>query len=172
MSVFHRLEPVPYDRLTVAELLDALGERTPSPASGAAIAVTGALAAATAELAARFADDDGAVERAQGLRNRFIVLADDDADAYQAFMADRSDENRSRTVEVPLAMAEAGLEVVRLGRGLEGRLSRAVAGDAAAAAILARSVVAAACRLVSINAREGDERVERAERLAADAGAR
>jgi formiminotetrahydrofolate cyclodeaminase len=162
---------VPYDRLTVAELLDALGERTPSPASGAAIAVTGALAAATAELAARFAGDDDAVERAQDLRNRFIVLADDDANAYQAFMDDRSDENRSRTVDVPLAMAAAGLETVRLGRALEERVSRAVAGDAAAAAILARSVVAAACRLVSINARADDERVERAERLAADAGA-
>ena len=162
---------MPYDRLTVAELLDALGERTPSPASGAAIAVTGALAAATAELAARFAGDDDAVERAQDLRNRFIVLADDDANAYQAFMDDRSDENRSRTIDVPLAMAAAGLETVRLGRALEERVSRAVAGDAAAAAILARSVVAAACRLVSINARADDERVERAERLAADAGA-
>ena len=73
---------MPYDRLTVAELLDALGERTPSPASGAAIAVTGALAAATAELAARFAEDEDAIERAQGLRNRLIVLADEDADAY------------------------------------------------------------------------------------------
>ena len=162
---------MPYDRLTVAELLDALGERTPSPASGAAIAVTGAIAAATAELAARFADDDDAVEHAQDLRNRFIVLADDDANAYQAFMDDRSDENRSRTIDVPLAMAEAGVEVVHLGRALEDRLRRAVAGDAAAAAILARSVVAAACRLVSINAPEGDERIERAERLAADAGA-
>jgi hypothetical protein len=41
---------MPYDRMTVAELLDALGERTPSPASGAAIAVTGALAAVPFEV--------------------------------------------------------------------------------------------------------------------------
>jgi formiminotetrahydrofolate cyclodeaminase len=156
--------------MTVAELLDALGERSPSPASGAAIAMTGALAAATAELAARFADDEDAVERAQGLRNRLIVLADDDAAAYQAFMDDRSDENRSRTIDVPLGMAEAAFDVVRLGRDLEGRLNPTVGGDAAAAAILARAVVAAAARLVAINARDGDERVARAQALAADAG--
>ena len=85
-------------------------------------------------------------------------------------MHERSDENRSRTVDVPLAMAEAGLDVVRLGRALEGKLSRAVAGDAIAASTLAQSVVAAAARLVAINAREGDDRVARAERLTADAG--
>jgi formiminotetrahydrofolate cyclodeaminase len=161
---------VPYDRMTVGELLDALGERTPSPASGAAIAVTGALAAAVAELAARFADDELAIERAQGLRNRLIVLADDDADAYQEFMETKSDEARSRTVDVPLAMAEAGAEVVELGRSLETRLGKAVAGDAIAASILAGGVVRAAARLVEINAVDGDDRVERARRLA-DGGA-
>ena len=159
-----------YDRLTVAELLDALGERSPSPASGAAIAVTGALAAATAELAARFAEDADAIDRAQALRNKLVVLADDDAKAYQAFMDERSEENRSRTVDVPLAMAESAFEVVGLGRDLEGKLGSAVAGDAIAAAILARAAVAAAARLVAINARDGDERVARAEALAADAG--
>ena len=39
-------------QLPVAELLAAIGARTPAPASGAAIALTAALAAALAELAA------------------------------------------------------------------------------------------------------------------------
>jgi formiminotetrahydrofolate cyclodeaminase len=156
---------VPYDRMTVAELLDALGERSPSPASGAAIAVTGALAAAVAELAARFADDEESVTRAQALRNRLIVLADDDADAYQEFMDTRSEDARSRTVDVPLAMAQAAVEVAQLARALEARLSKAVAGDAIAAEILAAGVVEASARLVAINARDGDERIETAKRL-------
>ena len=52
--------------LRVGEFLAALGERTPTPASGAATALTGALAAALTELAARFAGDDEAVIARQG----------------------------------------------------------------------------------------------------------
>ena len=42
----------------VGDFLAALGERTPTPASGTATALTGALAAALTELAGRFAEDD------------------------------------------------------------------------------------------------------------------
>jgi formiminotetrahydrofolate cyclodeaminase len=46
------------NELRVGEFLAALGERTPTPASGAATALTGALAAALTELAGRFAADE------------------------------------------------------------------------------------------------------------------
>jgi formiminotetrahydrofolate cyclodeaminase len=162
-----------YVDLSVADFLDAVGERTPAPASGAATAVTGALAAALAELAARFADDEEAFCRARVLRDRLTALADDDAEAYAAFMAERSDENRNRTIEIPLAMAEAAAEVAELAARVERQLGAAVAGDAAAAATLARAVVRTAAELVEVNVRgdETDERLQRARQLVAHASA-
>ena len=56
----------------VGEFLAALGERTPTPASGAATALTGALAAALAELSARFVDDQEAVTRAKAAVTRLL----------------------------------------------------------------------------------------------------
>ena len=81
--------------LRVAELLAALGARTPAPASGAAAALTGALGAALVELAARFAGDDEAAARAKALAARLAELADEDGAAYAAFMAERSDATRA-----------------------------------------------------------------------------
>ncbi|NUR74938.1 MAG: hypothetical protein HOQ28_01470, partial [Thermoleophilia bacterium] len=52
------------------------------------------------ELAARFAGDDATVVRAKTLRSRLSELADEDSDAYLAFMAERSDETRARIVRV------------------------------------------------------------------------
>ena len=87
------------NELRVGEFLAALGERTPTPASGAATALTGALAAALTELAARFAEDEDAMVRAKAAVMRLTELADEDAVAYTAFMADRNDETRARIIE-------------------------------------------------------------------------
>src|SRR3954452_2251158 len=87
---------------SVGEFLAALGERTPTPASGAATALTGALAAALVELAGRFAGDEESVVRAKALWSRLAELADEDAVAYLAFMAERSEANRARIIEVPM----------------------------------------------------------------------
>ena len=73
------------NELRVGELLAALGERTPAPASGAATGLTGALAAALVELAGRFAGDEEAVIRAKALAMRLVELADEDVGAYTAF---------------------------------------------------------------------------------------
>ena len=66
--------------------LDALGARTPAPASGSGAAVAGAIGAALAELAARFSDEREAASRLVELRTRLVELADEDAEAYTAFM--------------------------------------------------------------------------------------
>src|SRR5882672_170326 len=97
--------------LQVGEFLAALGERTPTPASGAAAALTGALAAGLTELAARFAGGEEAVVRAKALVTRLVELADEDAVAYTAFMADRNDENRARIIAVPEEIAAHADEV-------------------------------------------------------------
>jgi methenyltetrahydrofolate cyclohydrolase len=142
---------VRYAKLSIQELADALGERTPAPASGSAIAVAAALAAALVELTARFSDDDGAIEEARSLRARLLELADEDADAYAAFMRTRDDETRRRIVEVPQELAEQAERVAELGERLEREGNPRLVGDAAAAALLSRAAARAAARLVEIN---------------------
>jgi formiminotetrahydrofolate cyclodeaminase len=140
------------NELRVGELLAALGERTPTPASGAATALTGALAAALAELAARFAEDEDAIVRAKAAVTRLAELADEDAVAYTAFMADRNDETRARIIEVPLEIAAQADEVAALAEDIRSRLTSSVAGDAEAAVELAQAAARVARRLAELNA--------------------
>ena len=138
--------------LQVNEFLDALGARTPAPASGAAAAVTGAFAASLVELAARFAEDDAAITRAKALSRRLTQLADEDAAAYEAFVATGSSEARHRTIEVPGEIAVNADEVERLAVQVGDRLTSSVAGDAEAAEELARVAARVARRLAELNA--------------------
>ncbi len=135
----------------IGEFLAALGARTPAPASGAATALTGALAAGLVQLAAQFANDDAAAERAGALAARLTDLADKDSAAYTAFMADRSDVNRARIVAVPLEVATASDEVAALAVEVRAQLKGAVGGDAEAAAELARAAARVARRLAELN---------------------
>ena len=137
--------------LTVGELLAALGERTPAPASGAATALTAALAAALVELAGRFAGDDDSAARAHLLWSRLSELADEDSEAYTAFMADRTDETRARTIAVPEEIAACADETAQLADRVRGQLSSSVAGDAEAAAELSRAAARVGRRLAELN---------------------
>jgi formiminotetrahydrofolate cyclodeaminase len=136
----------------IGEFLAALGARTPAPASGAATALTAALAAALVELAARFAGDDAAVVRASALATRLTELADEDSAAYTAFMADRTDANRQRIVAVPLEVAASADEVTELAAKVRAQLNGAVGGDAEAAAELAQAAARIGRRLAELNA--------------------
>jgi formiminotetrahydrofolate cyclodeaminase len=140
------------NELRVGELLAALGERTPTPASGAATALTGAFAAALAELAGRFAGDDEAVMRAKALVTRLVQLADEDAVAYTAFMAEKTEATRARIIAVPEEIAAHADEVAELGERLRAQLTSSVAGDAEAAVELARAAAKVARRLAELNA--------------------
>jgi methenyltetrahydrofolate cyclohydrolase len=141
--------------LQVSEFLDALGARTPAPASGAAAALTGAFAASLVELAARFAEDDAAVTRAKSLSRRLTRLADEDAAAYEAFLATRSEEAQRRTIDVPGEIAVNADEVARLAVQVGDQLTSSVAGDAEAAQELARAAARVARRLAELNASNG-----------------
>jgi formiminotetrahydrofolate cyclodeaminase len=140
------------NELQVGEFLAALGEKTPAPASGAATALTAALAAALVELAGRFAGDEPTVVRAKTLWSRLSELADEDSAAYTAFMADRSEQNRARIVEVPEEIAACADEIAALAEHVRGQLSSSVVGDAEAAAELAQAAARVARRLAQLNA--------------------
>ncbi len=141
-----------YSNLQIGEFLAALGERTPAPASGAATAMTAALAAALVELAGRFAGDEQAVVQAKALWSRLSELADEDSAAYIAFMADRTDETRARIIAVPNEIAACSDQIVVLAEQVRGQLRSSVAGDAEAGAELARAAARVARRLAEVNA--------------------
>ncbi|MFL5955017.1 MAG: cyclodeaminase/cyclohydrolase family protein [Gaiellaceae bacterium] len=140
------------NELQVGEFLAALGERTPAPASGAATALTAALAAALVELAARFAHDEHTVVRAKTLWSRLSELADEDSEAYTAFMAERTASARARIVEVPEEIAACADEVAALADHVRAQLTSSVVGDAEAAGELARAASRIARRLAELNA--------------------
>ena len=139
--------------LRVGELLAALGEQTPAPASGAAAALTGAMAAALVELAARFAGDEASVARATTLGSHLAELADEDSASYAAFMADRNDVTRAGTIAVPEEIAVCADELVVLAERVRGEVRSSVAGDAEAAGELARAAAVVARRLADLNRR-------------------
>ena len=137
--------------LSVDELLAAVGERTPAPASGAATALTAALAAALAELSARYAGNEDDAERAHALAAELVRLGDADAAAYSAFMANRSEETRAEIVRVPEEIARLADEAVALALRATDKLSPSVAGDARASAELGRAAAAVARGLAELN---------------------
>jgi formiminotetrahydrofolate cyclodeaminase len=104
------------------------------------------------ELAGRFAGDEEAVIRAKALWSRLAELADEDAAAYSAFMAERSDANRERIIAVPLEIAECAEEAADLAERMRAQLRTAVVGDAEAARELARTASRVARRLAELNA--------------------
>ena len=143
--------------------LDALGARTPAPASGSGASVAGAIAASLAELAARFSDEQGIADRLVELKTRLLELGDEDGRAYSDFMRTKSDADRDRTVDVPLAIAESAGEVAELARTLVETGNPRVAGDAEAGAIFARAAASVCARLIEINlAGADDPRLDRA----------
>jgi glutamate formiminotransferase/glutamate formiminotransferase/formiminotetrahydrofolate cyclodeaminase len=135
-----------------ADVLAAVGAPTPAPASGSVVALCGALAAALAQLVAGIAREDVAIARAHELALRLVELADEDAAAYSAFLADRTDESRAEIVRVPLAIAACADEVAEVADGIASRLTTAVAADARASAELARTASRIARRLAEVNA--------------------
>jgi methenyltetrahydrofolate cyclohydrolase len=169
---------------TVEALLAATADRTPAPGGGAAAGVTCALAAALAEMGARFAGLDDTAARATELRDEALRLAEADAAGYAPVLeavrlprdaADRSERLRaalSAAADVPLAVAEAAAEVAALARRMAADGRPALVGDALAGADLAAAAAAAAARLVEIDLEEltGDPRLARA-RAAAQAAA-
>jgi formiminotetrahydrofolate cyclodeaminase len=137
--------------MRVDELLSAIGERTPAPASGAATALTAALAASLAELSARYAGDEDDAARAHALAAELVGLGDADAAAYGAFMANRNEETRAEIVRIPEEIARLADEAVALAERASGKLGPSVAGDARASAELGRAAAAVARGLAQLN---------------------
>jgi formiminotetrahydrofolate cyclodeaminase len=168
---------------TVDELCATVAAETSAPGGGSVAAVVTGLAASLAAMAARFSSEQwedaaGAVAQAEALRARVLPLADEDARAYESVLVARrlptelEPEARdaalgralSRAADVPLAIAEAALDIASLAAEVVERGNPNLSGDAATAALLAEAAVRATANLVEINlaTREDDERIARA----------
>jgi formiminotetrahydrofolate cyclodeaminase len=177
--------------LTVEQLLDELARGKPVPGVGPAAALVTAAAAALAAMAARSSRDSwaqagSAVAQAEALRARAVELAEQDADALEAFLAARgaTGETRPRVrdfklgqalahaADVPLAIAETACDVALLAAHVAERCAGSVRADAAAAAQLAHGAARAAAHLVEINLAAGpeDPRARRAQQVVRMAG--
>jgi methenyltetrahydrofolate cyclohydrolase len=175
-----------FQDVTVQELCETVAGQTSAPGGGSVAAIVTAFAASLTAMAARFAteqweDAPGAVAQAEALRARVLPLAEEDARAYESFLLARRmskdfdpqvrdaaiGEALSRAADVPLAIAEAALDVASLAAELVERGNPNIRGDAATAVLLSEAAVRATANLVEINlgTREGDERIERARGL-------
>jgi len=177
--------PLDFSSQGVREFCDTISAETSAPGGGSVAAIVGAMGASLAAMAARFSKEQwqdavGAVAQAEALKARLLPLAEEDAQAYENVllalrMEDVDGEVRdaaigdalSRATDVPLAIAEASLDVAALACELAERGNRNLHGDAAAAVFFAEAALRASANLVEINlaTREGDERLERAREL-------
>jgi formiminotetrahydrofolate cyclodeaminase len=176
-----------YAELPLGRFVDMVASREPAPGGGASAAVAIALAAALTAMAARFsadnlADAETIADRAEELRNRVMPLAQADAAAYgrvlDAYRTPRDDEKRRRRIrealseaaDVPLSIAEVGVEVAGNAARLVEEGNPNLRGDAMTAAALAKAGVRAAATLVEINVSAGgadDDRLSRVDQLLA-----
>ena len=180
--------PLDFSSQNVGDFCDTISAETSAPGGGSVAAVVGAMGASLTAMAARFSkeqweDAAGAVAQAEALKARLLPLADEDARAYETVLlalrmprdVDVDDDVRdaaigdalSRATDVPLAIAEASLDVATLACELAERGNPNLHGDAAAAVFLSESAVRTCANLVEINlaTREGDERLDRAREL-------
>ncbi len=162
---------------TLRSFLVKLGARSPEPAGGAALALAGAAAAAlmslTCHAGAASGEDQGAGSLetcrldSERLGRHVQHLIDEDVRAYRSVTlalhrpqatagekAERArllDEALKVATEVPLAVAEAGLEILSLAARVQDDVRAPVLGDLAAAVHLAEAAVKGSLRNAHIN---------------------
>ena len=162
------MEP-PDDRLTelpLRELLERLAAGTPTPGGGSAAAVTCAVAAALAEMAAVLSHSPGAGAdraRAAELREHALELAERDLASYppvlQALRRPADDPDRPAAVRAarsaasaaPMEMTRVAGELAVLAARVTQAADRHLVGDAATATTLAEAACASAALLLELN---------------------
>jgi formiminotetrahydrofolate cyclodeaminase len=174
-----------YLELPLEDFLDEVATAELLPGGGFVAAAGVAMAAALVTMAGRIAGRDwaegrGVAAQAETLRKRITPLAVLNADAYESAVATLRGEGATRgsrdeaiasalerAAEIPLEIAEAGVDVVALAALIAERGEPALRADAAVAALISHAGVRAAAALVEVNlgTTTDDERVARARDL-------
>jgi len=170
--------------LTLRDFADRVGEPLPRAGGGSVAAYAGSMAAALVGMVCRLTVATNGVEAAEEelgsmcaaaetLRARLLAAVDADTDAYLEVAGsyhlpkDTAEENvarkgamsaaRRRAADVPLAAAEACLEVLELAGGLSAGFNTAAASELAVAVQAAMTCVRGGAVDVAINLKYLDE---------------
>jgi formiminotetrahydrofolate cyclodeaminase len=165
---------VPIGDLTLQELLDALGARTPTPGGGAVAPVLAALGGALGRMVIRytegkpkFAEHEDLLQAALGAlasqEVRCLDVAEEDAKAYahlsELMKLDKDDARRraewgdavAAAIDAPRKALNVARTTLNLLEELVGKTSRMLASDLAIAALVAECAARAAAWNVRIN---------------------
>lgn len=174
---------------SIGAFLRDLGSKSPTPGGGAAAGCSGAVAASLARMVVSYslgkknlAEHQPELERAAAALDRasgmFLELAEEDAAGYAVLNAlqklPEQDPRRATempgaidaAVQVPLAVAAAAIDLLRLLESLVPRTNTHLRSDLAIAAVLAEATVSGGCWNVRVNIPllTGDERKRHVER--------
>ncbi|HEY4589075.1 MAG TPA: cyclodeaminase/cyclohydrolase family protein [Thermoanaerobaculia bacterium] len=135
------------------DLLDRFAAGNTTPGAGSSAALMGAIAASLAQTVAHHTlkaarsgkrrevyipfreRAEALLAQAGELADRLRRAVDEDADAFDQFWAERTEEAKRRAAEVPIEIAEHCLAVARIGLELWERGARSSQGEASAATL-------------------------------------
>lgn len=164
--------------MTFSSLLDAIGQRSPSPGGGAVAGAAGALSCAMARMVAAYSikksTPAAARKEYQGVLDRFAhtdrllrALMEQDGQAYEAMTAAgaaRKDGDEAsaaayreavlRAIGVPLEMATLAADALHAMDQFKESANRYLLSDLGVAAVLAHAAAQAAAFSVRINLKE------------------
>lgn len=164
----------PIESMSVRELLDELGAKTPAPGGGAVASMAGGLAAALGGMViaysigkkslAQHADAlEAAARRLLVARNLLLRLAQEDASAYELYSElsrlPEGDERRTRElpaaiqrcVQAPRSVLAASVDVARLLETLAPITNRHLHSDLGVAGVMCEAAARSAAWNVQVN---------------------
>lgn len=162
------------DDLTLADLLTAIGSKTPTPGGGAVAAVVSAIAASLGQMVLRYSQGKknllehdelhrSALAQLEALGKRAMELAEADATAYgklnELWKLDKADPKRVQAwpaavdaaIDAPQQLLRACMDMLHIMHSLTGRTNRMLDSDLAIAAVLAEAAARSAAWNVRIN---------------------
>jgi len=139
--------PLPLGDLSVRALIAAISSERPSPGAGAAGAIVLALAAACAGKAATIAlkhrPEDAELQRAvesfAQIALRALLAGDADAAAFERFLHDKQQSQAWQLILTDETLVQLSNELIAAANAIESRTEWTLAGDFAAARLLAQA---------------------------------